>query len=49
MRIIVVAFNLKQINSVAYKRVLSEEKAGFTVETYLRRSDVDFISIRKIK
>ena len=47
--IAIVAFNVQSENSIAYKKVSSEKDAGFTVETFLRRDDVDFISIRKVK
>jgi hypothetical protein len=49
MIITIVAFNLKEINSVYYKKLKTTKKAVEWFEHMLNDPNVDFLSIRKVK
>lgn len=49
MIITIVAFNLKQKNSVYYGNTDIPERAAKKIQALLENDDVDFLSIRKIK
>lgn len=47
--IVLVAFNLKEINSVAYSKRQAIDGAIMAFRTMLENPDIDFISVRHIK